>query len=241
MTATTSVNRSSRRRTRLLSVTTNDMCLRQKIGHFRRKVFKLQMALIEVDNAIIHGPLQPLMQENLPQKNPRSKMPPRGWKKAHRAKSFQAESQSRFRRFLGYIFNAWTISISSILILTAFLILTYYWFEFSDRIDRKLLSGEVFTASAGIYSAPKTLKVGESTSIPELIEYLKSAGYIEKNSRADNSRSRYSVENGNLAIEPGTTAVIDGKKVFPSLTVKFSKDQRTVAAIGDRDANVEVP
>src|SRR5436190_3987801 len=240
MTATTSVNRSSRRRTRLLSVTTNDMCLRQKIGHFRRKVFKLQMALIEVDNAIIHGPLQPLMQENLPQKNPRSKMPPRGWKKAHRAKSFQAESQSRFRRYLGYIFNAWTISIASILVLTAFLTLTYYWFDFSDRIDQKLLSGEVYTSSAGIYSAPKTLKVGENTTALGLIEYLKTAGYIERNNQADVSRSRYAMDGDVLGIEPGMTGYIDGKKVFPSLSVKFSKDGKSVAAIGDRDANDQV-
>jgi len=46
-------------------------------------------------------------------------------------------------------------------LLAAFLTLTYYWFEFSDRIDQKLLSGEVFTPSAGIYSAPKTLNTGE--------------------------------------------------------------------------------
>lgn len=124
--------------------------------------------------------------------------------------------------------------------LTGFLILTYFWFEFSDRIDRKLLSGEVYTASAGVYSAPKTLKVGETTSLPELIDYLKSAGYIEKNSQADASRSRYSVDKDQLAVEPGLTGTIDGKKVFPALTVKFSKDQKSVAAIGDRDANTQV-
>ncbi|HEX3100724.1 MAG TPA: hypothetical protein VHQ01_02970, partial [Pyrinomonadaceae bacterium] len=174
-------------------------------------------------------------------KTNRSKMPPKGWVKSRRPAVYKAPPRSRFRRFLRLIFNGWTISVTLLLMLGGFLILTYYWFEFSDRIDRKLLSGEVYTASAGIYSAPKTLKVGESTSMPEMIEYLKSAGYIEKNSRADNSRSRYSVENGNLAIEPGTTGVIDGKKVFPSLTVKFTKDQKSVAAIGDRDANVEVP
>ena len=125
--------------------------------------------------------------------------------------------------------------------LGVFLTLTYFWFEFSDRIDRKLLSGEVYTASAGIYSAPKTLKVGESVTMAGLIEYLKSAGYIERNNRADGSRSRYSVEGDVLAIEPGATGIIDGKKAFPPLSVKFSKDQKSVAAIGDRDSNKEVP
>ncbi len=61
-----------------------------------------------------------------------------------------------------------------------FLTLTYFWFDFSDKIDRRLLSGEVYTASAGVYSAPKMVKVGEGTTMSAMIDYLKSAGYIEK-------------------------------------------------------------
>jgi penicillin-binding protein 1B len=134
----------------------------------------------------------------------------------------------------------WTVSAASLIVLGLFLILTYYWFDFSDRIDRKLLSGEVYTASAGIYSAPKTLKTGESITIPALVDYLRSAGYIERNSQADASRSRYVVDGDTVAIEPGLTGVIDGKKEFPSITVKFSKDLRSVAAIGDRDTGAQV-
>ena len=160
--------------------------------------------------------------------------------RARRASSYQAPPPSRLRRFLRLIFNGWTISAALLIFLGAFLLLTYYWFEFSDRIDRKLLSGEVFTASAGIYSAPKTLKTGESIKISELVDYLRSAGYIERNAQADASRSRYVVEGDTVAIEPGLTGIIDGKKAFPSLSVKFSKDLNSVAAIGDRDANTQV-
>lgn len=167
-------------------------------------------------------------------------MPPKGWVRANRTVAYKAPPTSRLRRLIGYIFNVWTMSAAGILLLAAFLTLTYFWFDFSDKIDRKLLSGEVFTPSAGIYSAPKTLRVDEPISMEELIAYLRSAGYIERNDKADASRSRYAVDGDNLGIEPGMTAVVDGKKVFPAITVKFKKDGRSVAAIGDRDQNTEV-
>src|SRR5687768_14310362 len=173
-------------------------------------------------------------------KSTRSKAPPKAWKKSHRHVAFQAPPPTRFRRFLRAVFNGWTIAAVLVILLTVFLTLTYFWFEFSDRIDRRLLSGEVYTASAGIYSAPKVLRTGESITIPGLLEYLRSAGYIEKNNQADRSRSRYSVEGDVVAIEPGMTGTIDGTKVFPALSVKFSKDLKSVAAIGDRDADKEV-
>jgi len=119
--------------------------------------------------------------------------------------------------------------------LTGFLGLTYYWFEFSDRIDHRLLGGSVFTPSAGIYSAPKDLRVNENISMSELIDYLKSAGYIEKDSKADASRSRYSIDKGVLLIEPGITGVIDDERVFPNLSVTFAKDGKSVAKIVDLD------
>ena len=136
-------------------------------------------------------------------KRSRSRMPPRGWLRSRRATSFQAPARGRFRRVLRFFINGWTISFGLAIVLAAFLVATYFWFQFSDRIDQKLLSGEVYTPSAGIYSAPKLLKVGEATSSLGLIEYLKSAGYIEKNNRADASRSRFSVVGESLLIEPG--------------------------------------
>jgi len=158
-------------------------------------------------------------------------MPPGGWKRAKRVSAFQAPQRSRFRRLLRGIFNVWTGTFALILILVGFLGVTYFWFEYSDRIDRKLLGTEIFTPTAGIYSAPKTLKAGDTATLQELIEYLKSAGYIEKNARADQSRSRYSIQDARLLIEPGATAVINGAKVYSPLQVKFAKDGKSVEAI----------
>ena len=172
-------------------------------------------------------------------KSSRSKQPPRGWIKKRRVAAYQAPPRSRFHRFLSFFASPWFVSGALILVLGGFLITFYYWSEFSDRIDRRLLSGEVYTPSAGIYSAPKILRRGEDVSMLELIDYLKSAGYIEKNDRADASRSRYWVDSGKLVVEPGMTGTIDGNKAFPALAVRFSKDGKSVDAIADLDTRNE--
>jgi penicillin-binding protein 1B len=158
---------------------------------------------------------------------------------ARPVKSFKQKPPNLFRRILRLIFNPITISLALLLLVSVFFTLTYFWFEFSDRVDL-LLRGEVFTRTAGIYSAPKNLRSGENISQEDLVDYLKSAGYIEKNQQADSSRSRYQVADNSIDIEPGKTALIDGKKTFHSLTVKFKKDGKSVASIADRDAKEDV-
>ena len=170
-------------------------------------------------------------------KNTRSKMPPRGWKREKRVLTYQAPPRSRLRRALSWVFNLWTGTAALVAILAGALTLSYFWFEYSDRIDRRLLSGEIFTPTAGVYSAAKTLKKGDQITLQDLIDYLKSAGYIEKNNKADRSRSRYSVQEGKLLIEPGMTGVINGEKVFAPLQVKFAKDGKSVDAIQNLSTN----
>lgn len=175
------------------------------------------------------------MQDQTGTRTTRSKLPPKGWVKARRATGYQAPPKSRFRRVVGKVFNKWTLIASLAVLLIGFLTFTYFWFLFSDEIDRRLLSGDVFTPSAGIYTAPKTLRKGENINAATLIEYLKSAGYVEKNNRADASRSRYSMQNGTVLIEPGGTANIDGKKMFNALSVAFEKDGNSIDKIRNLD------
>lgn len=167
-------------------------------------------------------------------------MPPKAWVRAKRGAVYQAPPRSRIRRILHFFFNKWTLSAAILVMITVCSILGYYWLDFSEQIDRRLLSGEVFTPTAGIYSAPKILRPDEVMTRDGLIDYLKSANYIEKNDKADPSRSRYYSDGVNLVVEPGATAIIDGKKVFPAATVKFKKDGRSIASITDLDANVDV-
>lgn len=158
---------------------------------------------------------------------------------AGRGKSFKQPAPTFFRRVLRLIFNPVTFGIFAVALLGVFLTATYFWFEFSAKIDL-LLSGEVFTHSAGIYSAPKTLKKGEKISKDELVEYLKSAGYVKKDRKADPARSRYDIRDGVLEIEPGDTAIIDGKRDFRTLKVKFSKNGKAVSEILDRESDEEL-
>ena len=178
--------------------------------------------------------------QNPIQVSKKSKYVPKKFRRdERRVRSYQAPPPSLFRRILRFFFNPYTISLASLLLLGVFLTLTYFWFEYSDRIDL-LLKGEVFTRSAGIYSAPKTLRKDENISLEDLINYLKSAGYIEKNQQADARRSRYLVKENSLEIDPGVTGTVDGVKVFPSLAVKFKKDGKSIDSITDPDAQKEL-
>ncbi|MFN3329725.1 MAG: transglycosylase domain-containing protein, partial [Pyrinomonadaceae bacterium] len=136
------------------------------------------------------------------------------------------------RRVLTFLLSPWLIGIASTILVGLVLVATYFWFEYSAKIDL-LLSGEIFTRNAGIYAAPKVLRDGESFSIQELVSYLKSAGYVEKGSKTDPSRSRYQIQENSLLIEPGETSLVDGERIFPPLLVKFTKDGKKIDSITD--------
>ena len=111
-------------------------------------------------------------------------------------------------------------------------ILIYYWTVFSGRIDN-LLQGEVFTRTAGIYAAPKQLRVNEAISQTEVINFLKRAGYVEKGQQADEGRGRYSVNGTTIDIEPSSASSVDGAKQFQSVRVQFTGSGKSISAITD--------
>jgi penicillin-binding protein 1B len=115
-------------------------------------------------------------------------------------------------------------------------LLGYYYYVFSERID-KLLRGEVFTRSAGIYAAPKEIRAGENLSAEELIARLQRLGYVEKSQQADGARGRYAAGGGGVEIEPSQDSVVDGQRQFPRLRVGFAKGGKAIASITNLDAN----
>jgi len=113
-------------------------------------------------------------------------------------------------------------------------ILIYYWTVFSGRIDN-LLAGEVFTRSAGIYAAPKQLRVDETISQSDLIAFLKRAGYVEKSQQADTSRGRFSLNGTAVEIEPSGAASVDGRQQFLHVRVQFNGSGKAISSLYDLD------
>ncbi|HEV2826843.1 MAG TPA: PBP1A family penicillin-binding protein [Pyrinomonadaceae bacterium] len=115
----------------------------------------------------------------------------------------------------------------------------YYWTIFSRRIDN-LLEGEVFTRSAGIYAAPKQLRVGQSLTPDRLIEFLKHAGYVEKTQQADTARGRYSVGGDAIEVEPSENITVDGQRQFQSVRVQFARTGKTINSLTELGTNARL-
>jgi len=115
----------------------------------------------------------------------------------------------------------------------------YYWTVFSARIDN-LLAGEVYTRSAGIYAAPKQLRVGQAMTPERLVEFLKRAGYVEKTQQADKARGRYYVSSGTVDIEPSENITVDGQLQFQRVRVAFSRTGKAISSLAQLEDNARL-
>jgi len=167
---------------------------------------------------------------------PKEIIPPAAGKKprAPRVVRFEQPPESFWRRWRRRLIRPATVVPVVVLTAVTVGVLGYYYHVFSQRIDR-LLRGEVFTRSAGIYAAPKQIRTGAGLSIEDVINQLKRAGYVEHAQQADTARGRYSVEGTLLEIEPSKDSTIDGRPQFPHVRVQFGRGGKTVAGINDLD------
>jgi penicillin-binding protein 1B len=143
------------------------------------------------------------------------------------------------RRFVRRLFSA-PIIVPIVFVGAVVLgILIYYWTVFSGRIDN-LLAGEVFTRTAGIYAAPKQLRVNESISPTDVIAFLKRAGYVEQSQQADASRGRYQVNGASIDVEPSSTSSVDGVKQFQSVRIQFSSSGKSINSLVDLEGRGQI-
>lgn len=151
-----------------------------------------------------------------------------------RVVSYVEPEHSLGRRFIRRLFSAPVIIPVVFVSAIGLGILIYYWTVFSGRIDN-LLQGEVFTRSAGIYAAPRQVRTNESTTVDELLAYLKRAGYVEKTQQADTNRGRYSLNGSNVEIEPSSASTVDGQSQFQHIKVQFTGNGKSIAVLTDLD------
>ena len=118
---------------------------------------------------------------------PKNVVPPAARRRAPRVVRFEEPPEGFWRRWRRRLIRPATVIPAVALFLLTAGVLGYYYTVFSERIDR-LLRGEVFTRSAGLYSAPKQLRAGENISTDDLIARLKRAGYVERARQADTAR-----------------------------------------------------
>jgi len=93
---------------------------------------------------------------------------------------------------------------------------TYYWVHYARMIEQRL-AGPAFQTTAGIYTEPGRIFVGESLSPNELASYLQRAGYTENQTQG--TVGRYSLRRSTVEIWPSAESYFAGKN---ALRVEFA-------------------
>ncbi len=147
-------------------------------------------------------------------------------KRAKRAGRKQAEliEAARKRKI---IVRSLLITVAGLIVLAAaFLIHSYN--SYSRLVDERLANGYL-TSRAGIYAAPRKLRVGQTLSRDGLVALLRRAGYIEK-SASDVWSGSFTAQANHVEIRPRQASGHSGPTV---VTVNFDKNNRISELIGD--------
>lgn len=163
----------------------------------------------------------------------------RGAEPPSRVVRYEQPRRSFFRKVLRFLTRPYIAIPAVVAVALCATVLIYYWIVFSARIDN-LLKGEVFTRSAGIYAAPKPIRVGQNISEEDVVAYLKRAGYVERGQQAETARGRYSVDGTTVEVHPGSDAMLDHAPAFEPLRIQFARDGKSIAALADKDSGARL-
>lgn len=119
-------------------------------------------------------------------------------------------------------------AILGILFIASLAFLIYSYFSYSKIVDERLASGYL-TSRAGIYAAPRTLRVGQSLSRDRLVELLRRAGYVETDA-SDVWSGSFTVLDDAVEILPRHGGEGNSLSV---VRVKFNKQERIADLRGD--------
>ena len=129
-----------------------------------------------------------------------------------------------------------------LLILIGVGLLYNYYVKYSEIIDSGL-RGDLFVRTSGIYAAPLDLQEGAAMTLSGLVRHLQQIGYVESGQTRNERRGSYRVNGTTIEVLPGSGAVIDEKRPFRNLRIKFgSQGERGqwIDSIFDLEQNVEV-
>ena len=143
------------------------------------------------------------------------------------------KKQSR-KSLLRRIFSPVKLAILGILLLIFASVFSFFYFKYSRLIDARL-RGDVVVRTTGIYAAPRTIRVGQSTTLASIKSYLEGIGYVDSTKDADSKRGRYLIKGSSIDIYTSSEAIINGSRAFPNVTMAFGVNGRGVTKITDLD------
>jgi penicillin-binding protein 1B len=140
----------------------------------------------------------------------------------------QHQNAARRRRNLAF---ARTLRISAFLLLIATAVTTIFLIRsyraYAKLVDERLEHGYL-TTRAGIYAAPRTLRVGQKVTRDGLAATLRRTGYVESDSVSEVWNGSFSVLDNAIDIRPS------GANNFPSVVrVEFDREGRIANLTGD--------
>lgn len=133
----------------------------------------------------------------------------------------------RQRRLLNHAVRV-ALVVAALVTVSLSVLLIKSYRAYSKLVDERLAHGYL-TSRAGIYAAPRTLRVGQKLSRDGLAGMLRRAGYVESDEVSDVWNGSFAVlDENSIEIKPG-----DGTKLPATVRVTFDSSGRIAELIGD--------
>lgn len=124
----------------------------------------------------------------------------------------------------------WSIAILAMAFVSLGLVLIQTYRSYAKIVDARLAHGYLISR-AGIYAAPRTLRVGQKYSVASLPQALRAAGYAESDSASEIWNGSFSVNQNLVVIRPTAGG-------FPS-TVRISLEGDRISNLTGDDVTLE--
>ncbi len=135
------------------------------------------------------------------------------------------------RRALGVLFLR--IAILGIIGLAG--LSAYFYVQASSELEQWLQGINRPVNPSNIYAAPLVLRVGERIAPEQIIDYLRRASYVALGERRKREEGAYQLSDRELDIIPGQTAIVEGRRWFPTVRVRFDRRKHRIEQIIDVD------